>query len=100
MAFTFPLMADLLKHRLLALKRAIKNLPADYYVEEQKRRLAKSSSGQKLFVLSSVCHICGFSMAELMLDNNWSIRACSATGFRHIINNPCLNTWEKSVHET
>jgi hypothetical protein len=100
MAFNFSLMVDLLQHRLLAAKRTIKNLPADYFVEKHKKELSLSNSEQSLATLPSFCHICGFSMAELILDNNWSIRACSATGLKNIINNPNLNIWQKSIRET
>ena len=97
MAFTVSLTVDLLKHRLLAVKRVIKKLPADYFVEKHKKELALFNPGQNLSALPSFCHICGFSMAELILENNWSIRACSATGFKHILNNPRFDRWQKDI---
>ena len=97
MAFSLSLAVDLFKHRLLAAKRIFKNLPADYYVEQNKKH--NFVGAQKISALPSVCHICGFSMAELLLDNNWSIKTCSATGFKNILNNPQLAVWQKSLHE-
>ena len=97
MAFDFSLTVDLFKHRFLAANRAMRKLPVDCFVEKQNRELAQLAAGQKLMALPSVCHICGYSMAELILDNDWSIRACSATGFKHILNNPNANAWQKSV---
>jgi hypothetical protein len=100
MAFTFSLTVELLKHRLLGVNRALKKLPADYFVEVHKKELALSNSGQKLSSLPSFCHICGFSMAELILDNGWSITACSASGLKKILNNPNLVRWQKIIRET
>ena len=95
MAFTFSLTVDFLKHRLLAADRIIKKLPTDYFVEKNKKELALSHPEQNLLALPSFCHICGYSMAELILENGWSIRACSATGFKHILNNPNFYSWQK-----
>jgi hypothetical protein len=99
MAFSFSLAVDLCKHRLLAVKRMVRNLPANHYLEMHKKHLPESQQGIRILAMTPVCHICGFSMAELILDNNWSIRACSATGFRHILNNPKLDSWGKTLHE-
>ena len=100
MAFFLPLAVDLLKHRLLAANRAFNKLPRDYFVEKHKKELTPANSEKSLSALPSFCHICGFSMAELILDNNWSIRACSATGFDHLVENSNLNQWQKNICET
>jgi len=100
MAFTFSLTVGLLKHRLLFANRVMNRLPAEYFVEKHKKDLALLSPGQSFSVLPSFCHICGFSMAELILENGWSIRSCSATGFKKVINNPSLNRWQKIIRET
>ncbi len=86
MAFTFSLTVDWFKHRLLGANRVIKSLPADYFVEKH----------PNLSALPYLCHICGFSMAELILDSGWSIRSCSATGFKHILDNPQFYNWQNS----
>jgi hypothetical protein len=82
----FSLTLDWLKHKLLAAKRVLKGLPADYFISQYKQQSININKERvsDLSALPQLCNICGFSMGEMKLTAGWSIRACSASGFKRI----------------
>lgn len=97
MAFTFSLTFDWLKHRLLAVSRVLNKLPNDYFVEKYKKAGVKLSPVKNMDDLSCLCPICGFVMAEMILAQGWSIRACSAKGFAKILENQDFDRWRSNT---
>lgn len=89
MAFTIPLTFDWLKHRLLAVARILYCQNILYFINKNPA-LTQIKNEDNTYIL---CPICGFSMAELALTDGWSVRACSATGFNQIIDNPNVDQW-------
>ncbi len=97
MPFTLPSSFDWFKHRLLIVSRQWRQLNADYFVDYYKSiklRVVKDAAG-----ISSTCPICGFFIAELVLEHGWSVRACSAVGFRQIIDNPQFSHWYENLRK-
>jgi hypothetical protein len=89
MAFTVPLMFEWLKHRLYATQRIILRRHALYFVEQSPSLIVLKDNYDKYIL----CPVCGFAMANLELKDAWSARACSATGFKNILNNQIFDKW-------
>jgi len=93
MPFTLSLTFDWLRHRLVAAKGALYGRKSDYFVKDTVNLTTLTKpDGTPL-----LCPICGFAMAELMLSQGWSVKACSANGFKNIIGNAEFDSWQKDV---
>ncbi len=97
MAFTFSLTFDWLRHRMLAATRILRRLPIDYFMEKYKKSALNLSLVKNKDNLPCLCPICGFAMAELILAQGWSIRACSAKGFAKILENQGFDRWRSDT---
>lgn len=71
-------------HRSLALIRVIGRLDVQHYIAEKNKAGLQvkplMDKGNKL----RKCHLCGFALATLDFNDQWSMQSCSATGFKEI----------------
>src|ERR1700722_14568421 len=95
MPFMLPSSIDWFKHRLSAVSRLLQQRQADYFLDYYKS--IKLTAFKDTIGATLTCPICGFFMAELILEQGWSVRACSAVGFKQIIDNPEFSHWFKNL---
>lgn len=88
MPFTIPLTINWFKHRVYALERILYSHSPDHFINKISVLRPVQESNKYIR-----CPICGYSMAELILSNNWSVKACSATGFKNIIDSHDFACW-------
>lgn len=98
MPFALPSTYGWLKHRLLAARRMFYRLKSNYFIEQYKNSQLIPLTDKADSPL--LCPICGFSMAELVLNQGWSVRACSATGFQDILANNSIGLWQINLINT
>ncbi len=94
MAFTIPLTFAWISHRLLAVRRILFRQNPIYFIDKRPA-LTQIKNTNNTYIL---CPICGFFMAELALKNDWSVRACSATGFDQIIGSAKFEQWLTEIN--
>ncbi len=78
MPFTLPSIMSWLKHRVLGFQRILSRMQSNHF-------LARNANLTQLMDLDGealFCPICGFSMAELLLEQGWSAWGCSATALK------------------
>lgn len=96
MPFTLKETIGGLNHLRFRWQRKLFNQPVDLYLgpaaQEQLVRPAMLPDGRM-----EVCWICGFALARLTLQNEWTLETCSATGLKHVLRNKGLDEWSKTL---
>lgn len=80
------------RHFCLGICRRLSKRSAMFYLD----RLRKSGLSLNLSQSEkniAICNICGYAIAEVQLEENWIMQACSATGFKTILKTARFNSW-------
>jgi hypothetical protein len=86
-------------HRGLTLLRIGFGLNPEHFIAILRQagldlQTAKDANGR-----TRLCQLCGFALAYCQLNEQWSMEACSATGFKEIKNQPAFADWLKRLSE-
>jgi hypothetical protein len=80
-------------HRSLALVRIIGSFDVQHHIAKKNKAGLKLEAVLDKSGKPRTCQLCGFALATLELNEQWSMQSCSATGFKQIGKGPGFKAW-------
>ncbi len=85
------------RHRLLGVKKVLFKQPNTFYLDRLNRLGVNCKPVTTSADKDVVCHICGYSMANMALPGGWSLQACSAVNMERTATSSTFKKWAETL---